>query len=373
MTLAIVLVLAIGCTFCAVVVAFAPSALRLDARGRAVPRQPPAAVDPAPDAQLEGASPQAASPEAASPDVPALTEPEVWAKLHALALGADVSPGGAAEHGEQVAALGTVIESGTIESRYVPRRPMLLPRLLQAMNDSETSWRELAAIIVRDPALVGNVLRLANSPLYRVSPRPIESVERAIVQLGTEGIRSVVAAAVIQPVFRVADERFARFPHVTWDHTFRAAAAAEAHGAFVEKTDRFAAQLLGLLMGLGTIVVFTVLRDRLRRSGRKGPSAALVAAAIDAHAAAAARRIAQSWDLSPRILTTLDGEIPGKAPPQEVDGLARSLRFGRLVGALAVLQTNALIDAETARRSLPSDFGPERIVDSIWARISVVQ
>ncbi|HEX6996533.1 MAG TPA: HDOD domain-containing protein [Gammaproteobacteria bacterium] len=366
MALAVVLVLAIGCTFCAVLVVLAPSALRADARGRVVHRPQPEADARAPDA------PPAPPPATVSEDVPGLTEPEARAKLHALALGEEISADvAAAEQGERVAALAAVIESGAIESRYAPRRPMLLPQLLQAVNDSETSRRELAAIIVRDPALVGSLLRLANSPLYRVSSRPIESVERAIVQLGTDGIRSVVAAAIMQPVFRVAGDRFSRFPHVTWDHTFRASAAAEAHAAFVEKTDRFAAQLLGLLMGLGTIVVFKVLLDRFRGK-RKRPTAALVAAALDAHAAEAARRIAQSWDLSPRILTTLDGEVPGKAP-QEVGDLARSLRFGRLVGALAVLQSSNIIDAATARRSLPASFGSERIVDLIWTRIAAAE
>jgi len=358
MAMALMLVLAIGCTFSAVLIVLAPLAQRADNRGRALYRRLEV-IDRAPDV------PTSLVPE----DVPGVSEAEVRAKLHTLALGEEISADAVAEQREHVQALASVIESGTIESRYAPRRPMLLPELLHAVNDSETSLRELAAIIVRDPALVANLLRLANSPLYRVSSRPIESIERAIVQLGTDGIRSVVAAAIMQPVFRITDERFSRFPSVTWDHTFRASAAAEAHAAFVEKTDRFAAQLLGLLMGLGTIVVFTVLLDRFKGSKRDGLTAALVAGALDAHAAEAARRIAQSWDLSPRILTTLDGEIPGKAP-REVGGLARSLRFGRVAGALAVLHANAVIDAATARKSVPADFGPERIVDLIWTRVA---
>lgn len=361
MAMALVLVLAIGCTFSAVLVALAPFAPRAENPGRAGFRRTEVF-----DRTLD------APPSADSDANAGLTEPEVRAKLHTLALGDEVSLGAEAELREQIAALAAVIEAGTIESRYAPRRPMLLPELLHAVNDSETSLRELAAIIVRDPALVANLLRLANSPLYRVSSRPVESIERAIVQLGTDGIRSVAAAAIMQPVFRVTDDRFSRFPNVTWDHTFRAAAAAEAHAAFIEKTDRFAAQLLGLLKGLGTIVVFTILLDRFKGSKRDGLTAALVAAALDAHAAEAARRIAQSWDLSPRILTTLGGEISGTAL-QEAGSLARSLRFGCLVGALAVLQANAVIDAATARRSLPEVFGPARIVDRIWTRIAATQ
>src|SRR5690606_14068926 len=267
-----------------------------------------------------------------------LDSTQIYSKLYGLALGVEqISAGVPAGHEGIAAGVCAAVDSSAKQSRYALRRPMLLPQLLHAMKDTETSRRQLAAIITQDPALVGSLLKLANSALYRTSNRPVESVDRAVAVLGTEGIRSLVAAALVQPVFRATSGAFAAFPEIAWDHTFRSAAAAEAHAAFIEKTDRFAAQLLGLLKGLGTIVVFTILLDRFKGSKRDGLTAALVAAALDAHAAEAARRIAQSWDLSPRILTTLGGEISGTAL-QEAGGLARSLRFGRLVGALAVLQ-----------------------------------
>src|SRR5579859_6670395 len=58
---------------------------------------------------------------------------------------------------------------------YAPRRPMQLPRLMQAINDETASRGTLSQIIAGDPALAGNLLRLANSPFYRHTPEPIES------------------------------------------------------------------------------------------------------------------------------------------------------------------------------------------------------
>ena len=88
---------------------------------------------------------------------------------------------------------------------------MQLPKLLQAINDETASRGALSQIIAGDPALAGNLLRLANSPFYRHSPEPIESLDRAVAMLGIEGLRSMIAAALMQPVFRISGGGFAQF------------------------------------------------------------------------------------------------------------------------------------------------------------------
>ncbi|MBN1239520.1 MAG: HDOD domain-containing protein [Gammaproteobacteria bacterium] len=298
----------------------------------------------------------------------ALDEAEVFSRLHALALGVEQIPAALpARHEGVLAAVASAISSGAAESRYAMRRPRLLPQLLHAMNDDETNRRELARIISQDPALVGNLLKLANSALYRISPQPVESIDRAVAVLGTDGIRSLVAAAMMQPVFRPAGGRFASFPGVAWEHTFRSAAAAEAHAAFAEKTDRFAAQLLGLLMGLGAIVVFRIARDRY--SARKGlkPDPAVVAAALEANTADTARRIAAGWKLSDRILEALQGEAP-RTRSVAPTPLGRSLRFGRLIGAVATLHAGGVIDAAAARASV-SAGNYKALPDAVTSRL----
>ena len=117
-------------------------------------------------------------------------------------------------------------------------------------------------MIARDPALVGSLLKLANSPLYRRGSKPVESVDRALAVLGTNGTRSLVAAALMQPVFRAADGDSARFAEIIWEHTQRSAAAAELHAAAVESSDPFTAQLVALVMGLGAIVVYRRVLDQ---------------------------------------------------------------------------------------------------------------
>jgi HD-like signal output (HDOD) protein len=262
------------------------------------------------------------------------------------------------------AALGNIVD----KPNYAPRRPMQLPRLMQAINDETASRGALSQIIAGDPALAGNLLRLANSPFYRHSSEPIESLDRAVAMLGIEGLRSMIAAALLQPVFRISGGSFAKFGEVTWEHSLFAASAAEVRASLVESADPFAAQLLSLILGLATIVVFSVAQDAFM-AHRRAPEAPIIAALIDAHAISVARQIAASWELSERIDKALSEQFPPQALP--ASGLGRALQFGEFIGALAVLRSRGIIDDAMAHAVLSSVDTPSGINERIWTRLGL--
>ena len=253
---------------------------------------------------------------------------------------------------------------------YAPRRPLLLPKLMQAMNDDEVSRRELSQIIATDPALAGSLLRLANSPFYRLQPEPIESLDRAIAVLGLEGMRSLISAALMQPVFRISGGMFLQFGEITWEHTLYAAAAAEAHAAVLENADPFAGQLLALIVGLATIVVFRVATDEyLARKLR--PTAIELGALIDLECAPVARRIAASWELSERIDVALAEQSLGGTLP--TTALGRSLQLGRFIGALTLLRIHGVMDEDQVMAALKTGGARAEAYGRIFSRLAGAQ
>ncbi|WP_372013779.1 HDOD domain-containing protein [Pseudoxanthomonas sp. 10H] len=195
------------------------------------------------------------------------------------------------------------------EPGRLPRRPQLLPQLLGTLNDEDASGREISALIARDPALAATLLKLANSPLYRLQQAPVESVERAVTLVGTEGLRRLVAVALMQPVMRTEGGVFGDLPGRIWDQTQRATVAA-ARGAAGEGVDAFAAQLLVLLHGLGAIVVVQALREACERTGRPPPATGDSAGLLRRWSPRIGRLVADQWHLSPALLQALDD--PGK-------------------------------------------------------------
>jgi HD-like signal output (HDOD) protein len=325
------------------------------------------AVRPSPP-PIEVPPPALPAPGAPDAEDPTLTVDEVLHKLNELAFERSLTTS-ASGHDEIATAVTEALETAANEPRYAPRRPMLLPQLLRAVSDTDTSRRELSTMIAKDPSLVGSLLKLANSQFYRMNAQPIESVDRAVAVIGTEGIRSLIAAALVQPVFRVSAGEFVQFPEVIWDHTFLAANAAETYAAVVVNSDPFAAQLLALVHGLGAIVVFRVALDQYAARPGLRPDAATIVSLIDAHTSRVGRAIAASWDLSGRILAALEDQAPGAMVP-EPTALGRALRFGRFIAALAVLKNRGLVDESAAKAALKANGASGAHFERMWERMT---
>lgn len=355
-----------GVIFLLIAVAVVALVMSLVRRGRRpreeYPTHPAAAETVKPPAQLPAPSSEANEGEVLSVD-------EVLHKLNELAFARSLTTS-AGGHDEIIAAVGRALETAATEPKYAPRRPMLLPQLMKAVNDTDTSRRELSLMIAKDPSLVGSLLKLANSPYYRGNAAPVESVDRAVAVIGTEGIRSLIAAALVQPVFRVSGGDFSQFPEVIWDHTFLAANAAETYAAVVVNSDPFAAQLLALMNGLGAIVVFRVALDQYEAHPGFRPDAATIVTLLDAHTSRVARSVAASWELSGRILAALEDQIPGAAMAPDPTPLGRALKFGRFIAALAVLRNKGLIEEPVAKASLKAGGGSGAHFERIWDRLT---
>jgi hypothetical protein len=293
---------------------------------------------------------------------------DIFRKLRELELGVAELGRPLPEHDHIVAAALAAIGDAATQRRYAPRRPSLLPQLMHAINDEEVSRRELASIIARDPSLVGSLLKMANSAFYRVTPQPIETIERAIVMLGSDGLRSLTAAALMQPIFQVSiTGGFPRFPEIVWEHALRSAQAAIPHAAIVERAEGFAAELLCLVTGLAEIVLFRAAMDHYANAPRQGrPDPLVVASLLASQSAIFAWQIGTGWELSERMLAALEEQVASSDPATP---LGRSLRFGRCAGALAVLRLNSVIDEATTKFSLPNaGLSPAHVV-CMWKRL----
>ena len=255
-----------------------------------------------------------------------------------------------------------VLQVDEIDPNYFPRRPALMPQLLQAVNDPSTASDKLSRMIAHDPVLTADVLRLANSSLYRISPAPIETVQRAIVVCGVDALRGILATAMLRPVFRASRTNFPRLPRMLWDRTERAARAAELYAVKMNPQDRFEAQLLVLLSALGPLVVYSAALDGYSRAPRLTPNPSLFVELIDTLGPQMSRRIARDWETSPRLLAVLE--------KPDHDTLAAALHIGELLGTLSLLESQAVISRDERLDILKSAALPENLVDGIWARLA---
>ena len=249
-----------------------------------------------------------------------------------------------------------------LQAKYLPRRPSLLPRLMTAINSDSNSMREMAKIIGEDGTLLGGLLQLSNSAFYGVRRhKPIESLEKAVALVGTDGLRSLVATALLHPVMTGTRGPFSSFAEATWEHSQYAASCAEMHAVHIEGADAFSARLLVLLRGLASNTVFRIAREHCAVNDM--PPAAM-AKLLDDWVPPMALRIAENWQLPKDLCQVL-------AAPAE-PGLARSLHFGRLAGALLVLANHGHMRELSARAIVLADDDRRAQVDRLWSRLAIL-
>lgn len=262
-----------------------------------------------------------------------------------------------------------ILEKIDAQPQYIPRRPSLLPKLMASVNDPEQSTLEIARIVAQDPALTGNLLRIANSAAFRVNGLRVESIDRAVMLVGVQGIRSIIATALLQPVMAQGTGAFGKFAELVWEHTLYASTIAEAHATQIENSEPFVSQLVGLLYGLSAIVVFRIVRDQFAAHPELSPDPGSMARLLETWVAPTAARIASSWELSERVQYALESQTLA-AELQMENALGRSLQFGRVAGSLIVLCRLGRITEPEARAVMLNSTERRSQVEKLWARFA---
>jgi len=316
----------------------------------AVPTAPPSAAESADGSFVDGASIEAAGN---------LVALRLWRR----AFGAPVQPLPLlSAHARVRDLVCAVLEVDELDPSYFPRRPTLMPQLLQEVNDPNGAADKISRMIAYDPVLAADVLRLANSSAYRGSAAPIETIQRAIAVCGIDALRGILAISLLRPVFRASRTNFPRLPRMLWERTECAARAAELYAAKMQPQDRFEAQLIVLLSALGPLVVYSAALDGYSRAPRLTPDPTLFVDLIDALAPQISQRIARDWQTSPRLSAALE--------KSSSDGLATALRFGELLGTLWVLESQTAISPEERVEILKGAALSGSWVESIWTRLA---
>jgi hypothetical protein len=155
---------------------------------------------------------------------------------------------------------------------------------------------------------------------------------------------------------------FSSFAEATWEHSQFSAACAELHAVHIEGADAFSARLLVLLRGLASNAVFRIAREHCLAENDIPPAA--MAKLLDEWVPPMALRIAENWQLPRDLCNVLSN-------PAE-SGLARSLRFGQLAGALLVLVNRGHIREISARAIVLTDDHRRAQVGRLWSRLAIM-
>uniref|UniRef100_UPI002584D234 HDOD domain-containing protein n=1 Tax=uncultured Massilia sp. TaxID=169973 RepID=UPI002584D234 len=227
--------------------------------------------------------------------------------------------------------------------------------VLRSLREDGTSSTERARQVAQDVTLVAEVIREVNSPYYRPAA-PVRTIEGAVMLLGQNGLRMLLARVAFRPVISAQTGRLARqaAPQL-WRQSEKCALAASlaAPGC---GADPFEACLAGLMQNVGLVVALRLI-DQVDGAGRM-PQSDAFAHAMRGSARVLSARIAQEWELPPPV-----GAAILQAGEADTTPLARALRVGNRLATLRVLAEAGVEEAREAVGQLPDH--ERRIFDKL--------
>jgi len=187
----------------------------------------------------------------------------------------------------------------------LPSLPATLARIIQLLNDPESSLADVGKAITQDPAVALKTLRLANSAVYGLREH-VTSVEHAVALLGGKVIQNLVLTATVF-------DTLSRSAGVLYRHSIAVGLAARA----VLRTGRLGLPLqpdeafvYGLLHDIGKIILEDymsedlMLAEEVSRS-RHLPAYQVECEVIGADHAEVGGRLAMNWRLPESIASAI--------------------------------------------------------------------
>jgi len=238
-------------------------------------------------------------------------------------------------------------------SSLVPRLPSVMPRIMNIMRDDTSSTANLAAEIGRDPVLVSEVIRLANSPYYRVS-QETTSLERAIFRLGRNGVRQLVTNAALKPLLNLKSGHFTNLSGtVLWQQSEKTAIACD-YLARREKADRFHAYLAGIVQNVGVTVALKVLDSTF--DGNDAPRSGYFREQFINASRKLSCIIAGQWGFPTPVLSALETQVHS-ASTEKMSTLDSLLYVGDKLAKMYVLSSLGRWERDIDRIVYPKKSG----------------
>ena len=143
--------------------------------------------------------------------------------------------------------------------RTLPSVPAVVLEVLEICQNDTVSIGQIAKILVRDPALSGKVLKVANSPYYGVRSQ-VTTLERAVAILGINATLSLALSFSL--VRGLQEHKTTGFDHhAYWRRSVISAAASRVIGMWANTANYDELFLAGLLQDIGMLVLNEAMPD----------------------------------------------------------------------------------------------------------------
>jgi len=161
-----------------------------------------------------------------------------------------------------VATRDAAVTAAIREISHIATLPEITLKIIQLVEDPNSTANDLHNVIAKDPALCTRILKVVNSAFYGL-PGQIGSINRAIVLLGLNAVKNIAIAASLAKLFKGSQLTPNFSARDLWMHSVAVAAATKQQADKLKLGLSDEAFLAGLLHDVGIMVMLQYDRQKL--------------------------------------------------------------------------------------------------------------
>ncbi|MFO8004150.1 HDOD domain-containing protein [Thioalkalivibrio sp.] len=135
---------------------------------------------------------------------------------------------------------------------FLPSLPQLLVRILDAVQDDRADLEDLSERILQDAGITARIIAVANSSFY-YRGKSCDSLDRAILSLGTDAIKTLVMTAAMKQLFGQFNQNHPHFLKQVWRNALVTASLSQVLAVLTGYARPDEAYLSGLLVDIGRL------------------------------------------------------------------------------------------------------------------------
>lgn len=232
---------------------------------------------------------------------------------------------------------------------FLPSLPQLLVRILDAVQDDRTDLESLSERILQDAGVTARIIAVANSSFYSRGKSCV-SLDRAVVHLGTDAIRTLVMTAAMKQLFGQFNQGHPRLLKRVWRNALVTASLSQALALLTGYARPEAAYLSGLLVDVGRLALLT--EDESGYSAMLEEAAddrALIRAEKDTYGTShceVAAGLLEGWGLDPFVVDAVRYHLEPALAVRDAHHLVKLVNLAYAMGRPGPLDDETLTAAD---------------------------
>ncbi|MCG8415647.1 MAG: HDOD domain-containing protein [Pseudomonadales bacterium] len=269
------------------------------------------------------------------------------------------------------------IEEQSKLSDHIPSPPKILIELLNELENEDTNFNRIQNLIAEDPGLIGEVVRVVNSPMYLTRAGEITSLDKAVSLLGINGVMKVTTTVMMRNIMDMESLRYKKVIRRLWAFCLQSANSCQILGV---NEDSFTNYLLGLVHEIGCVSILSLVTSSIEEVKDKSVSEIkVIQRLIKERAEWLSCLIAAEWGMPDRYLLVLnefDRLKHGKMDSDEYEICSPStkvLESGSLVARTYSLLKAGIIEKDGAYNFLRSMNLDDKSIDRLVSRLELAE